>query len=76
MVRQTPLFHVFVHVQLAPPSTLGAWSMALVAMVVLLNTLKKVMKKHWVTKPLAQFLRVCCKIRMWTLINLRDHPFS
>ena len=30
MVRQTPLFHVCVHVVLAPPSVLGAWSMALV----------------------------------------------
>ena len=31
MVRQTPLlFHVGVLVQLAPPSVLGAWCMALV----------------------------------------------
>ena len=29
MVRQTPLFHVYVHVLLALPSVLGAWSMAL-----------------------------------------------
>ena len=29
MVRQTPPFHVCVHVVLAPPSVLGAWSMAL-----------------------------------------------
>ena len=30
MVRQTPLFRVCVHVLLAPPSVLGAWSMVLV----------------------------------------------
>ena len=30
MVRQTPPFHVCVHVVLALPSVLGAWSMALV----------------------------------------------
>ena len=30
MVRQTPLFYVYVHVLLAPPSVLGAWSKALV----------------------------------------------
>ena len=29
MVRQTPPFHVCVHVLLAPPSVLGAWSMIL-----------------------------------------------
>ena len=29
MVRYTPQFHVCVHVVLAPPSVLGAWSMAL-----------------------------------------------
>ena len=30
MVRQTPLFHVYVNVQFAPSSALGAWFRALV----------------------------------------------